>query len=480
MKFSAAAARRFPHPTWAWPKGGLDLLLCAALSPDAGRAMSAARAWFASHDIDAAEFREHRLLLAIAARFGTAMSDLPEYPRLAGLQRMLWTKARMALREAQPPLRDMVAAGVPVMALKGAARLAINAAEQKARVSHDTDILVPPAHFAQALEILTRHGWRASTGESGLCLAARLDSTRAINLFHGHFGDIDLHQWAWPACADKELEIDLWARAVPGDFFGVPLLVPAPEDRITLSLASSALDAHSHSDWLVDCARTLVEPGLDPDRLLAVLAKARQMTQAQTAFSYLRDHIGLTVPVMPALEPAARRDGALHRMGIVLQMKPRGDWTPVSKIARGVAKQMRRLADTRDRVRIPALHGRFGSGHMLAGPQQLSAPLGDIRAGRYTVDITIAIDLPGLRRRIELELNTDNTHLIRLRARDIWPRKGRHILRFRGQVDVPEQTIVWLEARPSKTVRGGDPAEHIRYDALPFCLISATLVPVVA
>ena len=40
--------------------------------------------------------------------------------------------------EAEPALREMVQSGVPVMLLKGAARIALNPDEQKARVSHDT------------------------------------------------------------------------------------------------------------------------------------------------------------------------------------------------------------------------------------------------------------------------------------------------------------------------------------------------------
>lgn len=474
--------RRFPHPSWAWPQGGLDLLLQAVIGPDPVIALAAARQWFATQDIDTVGFAEHRLLMAVAARFGQALGDLPAYPRLAGLQRMLWTKARMALREVQPPLAQIAGAGIPVMLLKGAARLAVSPEDQKSRISHDTDILVAPGHFARALGILTAHRWQASTGESTLCLTARLATTRAVNLFYGHFGDIDLHQWGYgPAAALSSVEAALWQSAQAHRFLDVPVLAPAPEDRIALALSSSALDAHAHSDWLVDCARVLMRERVDPARLVSILQQADLVPQASVALSYLGDRIGIAVPGLSDLR--LQRSGWQRSVATVLQMKPRSDWTPLSRLARGVAKQVRKATDAATPVvRSPWLRGRLGrlaTGWQGRAQSPVLSPvaLGQLQPGQYHIDLALAVDLPGVRRRLEFELNQIASHVARLRSRALLRRRGWYSLRFSGQVTVAESGTLWLESRPSKTLRGADQAESERYAVLQIQLLSATIRP---
>ena len=70
-------SRRFPDYGWAWPTRDLDLLLKAVLLKDDDRALAAALSWLATHDLDAVEFREHRLLAALSDRFGKRLSSSP-------------------------------------------------------------------------------------------------------------------------------------------------------------------------------------------------------------------------------------------------------------------------------------------------------------------------------------------------------------------------------------------------------------------
>ena len=79
--------------------------------PDEEAACRYAARWLDENDIDLVSFREHRLLAAISDRFGSKLAGHPAYPRLVGLQKMLWTKSRMAMREAEPALKAMVDAG---------------------------------------------------------------------------------------------------------------------------------------------------------------------------------------------------------------------------------------------------------------------------------------------------------------------------------------------------------------------------------
>src|SRR6188472_3432910 len=129
--------RRFPDYGWSWPTGKLDQLLKAALLPDKEAACQHAARWLDENDIDLVSFREHRLLAAISDRFGRKLAAHPAYPRLVGLQKMLWTKSRMAMREAEPALQAMADGGADIMLIKGASRVALNASAQRGRVAHD-------------------------------------------------------------------------------------------------------------------------------------------------------------------------------------------------------------------------------------------------------------------------------------------------------------------------------------------------------
>jgi hypothetical protein len=199
MRPALESWRFFPTLRWAWPAGGLDQLLLAAACPDEGRARAALDAWLNANEIDGVEYRDQRLLVAITDRFGTTLAARPEGPRLAGLQRHLWTRSRMAIAQATTALYCMVDTGIPVMLLKGAARIAAEPDSARARIAHDVDVLVPPERFVDAMDALFDAGWTASSGESRLCLRRMAPGIRAMNFFRDQFGDFDLHQWAYCA-----------------------------------------------------------------------------------------------------------------------------------------------------------------------------------------------------------------------------------------------------------------------------------------
>src|SRR5690606_13487531 len=125
-----------PPDRWAWPKGQHHRLLFAVLSEDGAAAAAAARAWLDANDIDVATFREHRLLAAMAQRFGAQLAGHPAHARLAGLSRHLWARSLMARRATMPAV-GALAAAMPVMLMKGVSRAAVDPGAGKGRVGHD-------------------------------------------------------------------------------------------------------------------------------------------------------------------------------------------------------------------------------------------------------------------------------------------------------------------------------------------------------
>lgn len=467
--------QKFPSSSWAWPTAGLHLLLTAAISPDDDVALAAARQWLTTHDIDDAEFRESRLLLAIIDRFGKSLSDLDSYPRLIGLQRMLWTKSRMALREALPAIKTMSEQGIPVMMIKGAARIAVNPNAQKARVSHDTDILVPRANAHAALDILSNKGWTPSTGESLTSLSARLHTTRSVNMFFGHFGDVDLHFSAADTnVPHPEFDRDIWQRAENAAFFDVAVLVPSTEDWLAISIASSALDAHAHSDWLVDCASTMTRSPLDSERILKLFADLDLLEQSAISFGYLSHKLGVDVPFLSELEKLAAKRSMLAKLAIRLECKPRGDWNGLSKLARGLCKQVRMAkkrkafakpsAPIRGRCRKPTKNTDLGSA---SGHSHLLHEKGSPKG--YLSDLIVEFVATGERRRYDFELNTDRQHIARLRLRSLRKHKNRVQAIFKTDLDLSSiDGNIWIESRPNRNLRSVDTENEAKHCAVPF------------
>ena len=480
--------RRFPDYGWSWPTGGLDQLLKAALLSDEEAAAACAAQWLDENDIDLVAFREHRLLAAISDRFGRKLAGHSAYPRLVGLQKMLWTKSRMAMREAEPALQAMANAGCMVMLIKGASRIALNASAQRGRVAHDIDILVRPQDMQTAFDVLRDRDWQIASGVSPQYLRTRLASLRSMNFFKGNFGDIDLHQLAYDGSQrSNEDDLAIWRRAAVAEFSGVSVLVPSPADRIALAIAHGGLDAHTHSDWLVDCAVAIRDGEVDWDVFLDIVARRGLAAAAAVALSYLALGIGVAVPdvVLARVLAMADRTG-LSRWSAVLQAKPRTDFGGLVWLSRGFAKQLRLKRKSGRLQQEPPAKAWRGR---LAGrkPQAAPAPLVFSRAiacpqrtGDMMLDVTVRIAVPPVRRRIEMEINAGDEHIARLRAMVISRSGKERVLHFRGRVrlDGSRQALT-LEARPSRQFREWNDAAAVAvYGALPFQLLSAEFSPV--
>jgi hypothetical protein len=481
--------RRFPDYGWSWPMGALDQLLKAAMLPDEEAASRLAARWLSENDIDDVSFREHRLLAAISDRFGRKLAMHPAYPRLLGLQKMLWTRSRMAMREAEPVLEAMLDAGCAVMLIKGASRVAVNAAAQRGRVAHDIDILVRPQDMQPAFDVLRDRGWQIATGVSPQYLRTRLASLRSMNFFKGSYGDIDLHQLAYDGSQQSAGDdLAIWQRAVTAKFGSVQVLVPSAADRIALAIAHGGLDAHTHSDWLVDCAAAIDGGETDWNVFLDVVGKRGIAVGAAVALSYLALEIGIAVPeavLAQVVEMADRR--GLSGWSSVLQAKPRTDFGRLTWLSRGFAKQLR-LQRNKGRLK-PAepdvvWRGKSTTAVTTGGAMSFALSQSIVGSGNgraeTLLEVVVRIVVPPVRRRIEMEINSGDQHIARLRSTVVRRIGGERVLRFNGKVRFGGQgQPLMLEARPSRQFRVWDNEQAIAtYGALPFQLLSVTFSPV--
>lgn len=475
---------------WAFPRGAHHQLLLAAIGGNADAARKAARQWLAEHDIDDASFRDQRLLLAVIGRFGQDLSQDPAYPRLVGLQKLLWSRSLLSLQEARPTLQKIGASGHPLLVIKGAARLASEPAARKLRVAWDIDAVVTSQGMRAAFDILVADDWQPSPGTSHQYLRQHLNTIRSINFYKGNYGDIDLHSQAFhPGQGDGRADRELWERSTTAALGGLAVQVPAAEDRIALAIAHGGLDGHTHSDWLVDCAAIMQTGQVDWKALGRILAQRGLEVPASVMFRYFVEELKLEIPptFLKQLSPRAVWTAPTRVCLGLIQSRPKEQFGPVGQVVRGLAKVIRKRSGARHAAARPAeirLHIRrlptLESGETPGGfVRSFELPFDPQVSADGEVDIQLVVDIEPYdgRRRVELEINSADTHLCRISYRRWLNGHGPVRLGISGRVRAAGATLpLKLVSRPSRQLRPGATSEQRqRYGSLAFRVVSCDL-----
>lgn len=475
---------------WAWPSESRDTLLRAALLPDHHDAQASLMQWLAKHDLDEITFADHRLLAAISERLGPHIKDLPEYPRLKGLQRQLWTQSRIRLNANLPMLKILVEAGINVMLLKGAARLATDSAAQRQRSQQDVDILVPVDQMRHAARLLSENGWQTVRGDSPLAAIARATTTRAINFQQKPFGDIDLHRCAYHGNQNQEAcDAALWKDAQPADFLGIKVLVPCAAERLTMMLAHGARSPEAHSDWLIDAAELIKSGQVDWRQASEIIMKRKMALQAAIGLSYLQCIMGQD------FIPSAKK--ALIELNIPLAASTFGNLLigreesrtprplrPLRQLYFSLSRTQKQSENAADIAPLIVTLAKQSLGsspittleqsaisHLIPRPETVDgAPQTQI----FTAEIRFPH--PGVRRRVELELNSEEQNLARFRILVWRGKQGQCRAHLKTELNISETpNIVKLEARLGTTLSTDKKDLHSpKYVAVPFEIVSAS------
>lgn len=474
-----SASRRFPQLSWAWPNGSRQLLVMAAGHANETRAVEALVEWLSTTDIDSCHFPEQRLLVRIASRFPETRLKVAERARLNGIVRLLWTRSRLTLDNAAPALKALREAGVELLVLKGMALTALNMQNLKGRIAHDVDILVRGSDVPAALSTMDRSGWRSARGESGLFLMKRGAAFRSLNFLKAPFGDIDLHTRAYhTAKPDSAPETGLWTRSSRAELLGIDVRVPSATDRLVIAIAHGALDAHRHSDWLIDCAQIAGESEVDWPLVVSLSTELAIPAEVTLALTYVREVLGYPIPesVLTQLWSATRSRPADYYKTLMLGY-PRARHSIVSSVGRRIFK-------ARHQAQVKAANGSAGSAaaprvemrrvgrpaRLLDSPPALRHRV-SIAPGAQRCSIVIAMEGAGPARRYVFEVNTTDRHLARLSYKDLFGRGG---LFLGTEIGLPSDIAVdhiWIEARQSGILVPGHSADELaKFGPRPFRL----------
>ena len=475
----------------AYPEGYHHTLLQAAIGKDDMIGLNAAHRWLSEKSIDDASFRDQRLLLRVISRYGSALREHAAYPRLVGMQRLLWTRSMMAVQEAKFSLQKIAAADIPILLIKGASRLASDESESRRRTSWDIDLVVPPEDMVSAFDILVGDQWQPSPGASPQSIRQSLPTMRSINLFRGNFGDIDLHRQPFHPGQGNHLEDEgLWSRAEMTVLTGVPVRIPRIEDQVAIAIAHGGLDGHVHSDWMVDCALLIQKQMFDWDELCRILEVRKVHPSAAIAFHYLSEKLGIDVPshVLDYLRKLAIGNPFTLGMSII-QSRPKERAKIIGSVARACAKTIRKataqktLGKTRATpwLKVRALDStglRPGGGVVYRW--SIPSPINgsdDRRTSKYVLTLDLLVDPTALpiHRRMEWEINTPTSHVCRARYRRWFRRRPKGLLlRLSGLIaEIPIGEELLFESRPCRQLRSYASAEEkARYGCVPFQVVS--------
>ena len=407
----------------AWPSQSLDRLLRAASLNDLKSAAAAWRDFEAAANFDHLTAGEMRLIGLASKRLARLAPESPMLARIGGIERANWSRSQLAISASGEGLRALAASSIEMLAIKGASRVAVGDPAARGRMVNDVDIVVRPNDIVRAFDLLTRDGWQPAGSGTVLFHRSRLADAVGINLVRSRFGNLDLHRTPfhppYDAHDDELLASDasIWSRASEGSLGYAPILVPSATDAVAIAIAHGALDAHKSSDWLADIAAG-IDRGVDWNLLEALVDSRRLHAPAAVALGYVNERLERPVPgpLLVRFERAAA-NRPLALFAALAETRPKTSRIGFFWIVRILAKQSRlsrkraSAAHSRIVLPLPTPRGRRAGGGPSALSQALPVPdRPDGQSWSGTIDLTVSVELPPVSRRIDFEVNSQDSH----------------------------------------------------------------------
>jgi len=287
------------------PEGPLDLLAKAALAPPE-IAIAAWRDWRRDFSLDETPWNEVRMLASIAPRLKWLERDAGIAPRILGIRKFLYAQTQMCLMGAMEGMRILSAAGIPIMLMKGAARIARDPVAAQERLVRDVDVLVPFEDKTKAFDLLHAAGWGFKPSAKWQDFWRDIDETshHAWSFAKGN-AEIDLHHHSNHLNRLIDDDAGLWRRAEPMEWREIRLFVPSTTDNLLMSVVHGLRWSRDHAaDWTVDACASIDTEHVDWPLFVAEIKARKLEAVAGSGLRYLRETLKKPIPadVMAALE----------------------------------------------------------------------------------------------------------------------------------------------------------------------------------
>ena len=274
-----------------WPTADEERLLRAALSYPA-EALDACRAL---RDVDVRRLTDgtrsllpllYPNLRALGLRGPLLETAERQYQHTASWNATLFDHGRALIRQLD-------AAGVETMVLKGAALVTRYYHDAGIRPMVDMDLLIPPARFFSALMGFQRAGWTPYR----MLMRSRLGATHAAPFTTADGFTCDLHWRVFPEPTPPGGDDALWAASIPLDFSGVKTRALSPEDQLLHVCVHGVQSAPGRALWWISDAVAVIRGGdVSWDRLVSQAVAFRFVLRLREALQYVRNRFGAAVP----------------------------------------------------------------------------------------------------------------------------------------------------------------------------------------
>lgn len=277
-----------------WPTQLQELLLQSAfLEPkDASDAWNQWKKTSDIFDLDAASYR-----LMPQVYFHLKDTGLEEIYRnkMKGIYRYTWAKNQHLFQTMKPVLAALELAKIPILLLKGAALSLSHFQDFGLRPMQDFDLLVPESSALKALSILQSKGWTPKYLKYQTVCKFNplfLQVYSAINLEEKEQAECDLH-WRVLCWGERKqgIEHDIWERAAPSSWQGIPLLIPSAADQLFhVCIHGTEYNDIPSIRWASDAMMIFQnEPTIDWKRLLDLSKRHRHAFALRETMHYLQE-----------------------------------------------------------------------------------------------------------------------------------------------------------------------------------------------
>ena len=251
-------------------------------------------------DIDNASQRLIPLLHHNLHRLGVP-TDAPDMGRYAGLHRRTWYENAAAVAQAAAVIKELSAAGIPTLVLKGTALASAHYHAGGLRPVGDADLLVPAQHAPAALQLLLGKGWEPRPQRTAATLlSVDLHKRHGWEIRNDDGRGFDLHWRLLAVSADASLDTPFWDAAMPLRLQGTPTLtLSAPHHLLHVCVHGLCLGQVPAYHWVADAAMILRHPGpagFDWDAFLAAARLQRVERFASSALRHLAGVFAIPIP----------------------------------------------------------------------------------------------------------------------------------------------------------------------------------------
>jgi hypothetical protein len=274
----------------------MEDLLRAVVLPDDRWRESWIR-WRQSADLERLPSGAFRLLPLLFHRLRSGKISDPWMGKLQGIYRYTWARNQILLRDAAQAVQSLQSSGIPAMLIKGAAMILSQYHDAGLCPSVDVDILVPDADILAAVQSLRGAGFSA-TGRYEGDLPERFIRIGFSHPFRSPQGnELDLHWHMLYFRSFNGADESFWRHAVPREFSGVPVFLPAPTDMLFHTcLHGLYWSDTSNLRWVADAARLVQTAAIDWTQLSGYAEWPGAALPFRLALEYLREEMEIPIP----------------------------------------------------------------------------------------------------------------------------------------------------------------------------------------